>query len=398
MGRVHTDVMDNSVMVDRFPFYLFAVYVFYYSGQSIYNTYLNLYLNSIGLSQSRIGLIISVSTIFILVGQIFWGIVSDKSSSKNHVLSFLLIMIAALSLAFYLNESFAFLMAVIALFSLFFNPVIPLLDNFTLELLEGSNHDYGHIRMGGTVGYCLTVLSIGFFLADEYRKLFYIVAICMIVSFFFTLRMPTIHGYGKRGGRNSFKQLLSNRPLLVLIAFNLSFSLGMNFFYNFYPIYFLSIGGDSAKIGLMMFICAVTEIPVLLVIKRMVDKIGLRGVLMIAGMSTALRWFLLYEIQDPNMAIAVNALHGIGYTGFSYSLITFIGKTVPREMRAIGQTMNAMIGIVGSKVVFGYVGGIASELFGADTIMLYSSVLVFVATSMFLLWSKNKKTFGMSVQ
>ena len=49
---------------EAFPICLFSLYVLFYSGQSIYNTYLNLYLSSEGLSDSQIGFIISVSTLF----------------------------------------------------------------------------------------------------------------------------------------------------------------------------------------------------------------------------------------------------------------------------------------------------------------------------------------------
>lgn len=68
---------------EAFPICLFSLYVLFYSGQSIYNTYLNLYLSSEGLSDSQIGFIISVSTLFILLAQLFWGWVSDRVKVKT---------------------------------------------------------------------------------------------------------------------------------------------------------------------------------------------------------------------------------------------------------------------------------------------------------------------------
>ena len=54
---------------DGFPVSLFMVYVLYYAGQAVYNTYLNLYLDQIGFSASQIGIIISVSTVALLATQ-----------------------------------------------------------------------------------------------------------------------------------------------------------------------------------------------------------------------------------------------------------------------------------------------------------------------------------------
>ncbi len=90
------------------------------SGQSIYNTYLNLYLSSEGLSDSQIGFyIISVSTLFILLAQLFWGWVSDRVKVKNRILELLYLATAVISLLFYVGSSFWFLLAAVTfLFSL----------------------------------------------------------------------------------------------------------------------------------------------------------------------------------------------------------------------------------------------------------------------------------------
>ena len=121
-----------------FPICLFSLSVLFYSGQSIYNTYLNLYLSSEGLSDSQIGFIISVSTLFILLAQLFWGWVSDRVKVKNRILELLYLATAVISLLFYVGSSFWFLLAAVTFFSIFFNPIIPLQDNYALEYLEKS--------------------------------------------------------------------------------------------------------------------------------------------------------------------------------------------------------------------------------------------------------------------
>ena len=100
-----------------FPICLFSLYVLFYSGQSIYNTYLNLYLSSEGLSDSQIGFIISVSTLFILLAQLFWGWVSDRVKVKNRILELLYLATAVISLLFYVGSSFWFLLAAVTFFS-----------------------------------------------------------------------------------------------------------------------------------------------------------------------------------------------------------------------------------------------------------------------------------------
>lgn len=164
---------------DMFPRRLFLLYVLFYAGQAIYNTYLNLYLSSVGLSDTQIGMAVSVSTAVLLAAQLGWGILSDRARSKNGVLMLLYGCMAVASLLFYLNTDFWFLLLAVTLFSAFINPIVPLQDNYTLECLEGSRWDYGQIRMGGTIGYSVTVLFIGLALQDSYRMIFWMVALCM---------------------------------------------------------------------------------------------------------------------------------------------------------------------------------------------------------------------------
>ena len=380
---------------DEFPRRLFLLYVLFYAGQAIYNTYLNLYLSSVGLSDTQIGMTVSVSTAVLLAAQLGWGILGDRARTKNRVLLLLYAFMAVSSLLFYLSTDFWFLLLAVTLFSAFINPIVPLQDNYTLECLEKSRWDYGQIRMGGTIGYSITVLFIGLLLQDSYRAIFWMVALCMMACLLVCRGLPKVRGYrGKSSGRGGYRALLQNKNLIGLILINLVFSSGLNFFYNFYPIYYTSIGGDSSRVGMMMFACSISEIPMLFFIHRIIKKIGVRGTLIMAGCVTVVRWGLLFLLRDPILVIPVNLLHGIGYTGFNYCLVTYIARTVPREMRATGQTLNAIISNVVSKILFGVVGGVASDLLGVGPVMLVNAVVMAIAVAVFARWSASNPSLA----
>lgn len=377
----------------RFPLRFFMLYMLFYSGQAIYNTYINLYLDGIGWGTAQIGMAVSISTTFVLVAQILWGIASDRAKTKNTVLLLLYAASSGIALLFYANTGFGFVLVVMTLFCIFFNPIVPLQDNYMLEALEGGRWDYGQVRIGGTIGYCVTVLFIGFVLQNEYRRIFVMVSAVVAICFVMAAGLPKVAGHRGKAKKTPYREILKNKRLLGMVAFNLAFSMGLNFYYSFYPIYFTSLGGDSSKVGLLMFACAVAEIPALLLINRVVKKIGLAGTLVLAGAATSIRWFLLYVLRDPGLIIAANLLHGIGYTGFSYCIITYINATVPKDLCATTQTVNALIGNVVSRVIFGYVGGVASEIVGIHSMMLVSGAVMTLATLGFVYWAFIKKGF-----
>ncbi len=384
--------MKPTQAFDAFPTRLFLLYILFFSGQAIYNTYLNLHLAAEGLSSVQIGTIVSVSTLFILVFQMLWGLASDRIRAKNTILLILYIGSAAIGMLFYLGTTFWFLLSAVVLFSIFFNPVTALQDNYMLETLEHSRWDYGQVRLGGTVGYCITVLIIGFVLEDNYGQIFWMVSLAMLACFLLFLTLPKVKGHRSRQKKTPYREIFKNKKLLGFIALNLVFSMGLNFYYSFYPIYFTSIGGNSSLVGTLMFACAVAEIPVLLVINKIVKKLGVNGTLVLAGACTSVRWFLLFVLRQPMLIVAANLLHGIGFTGFSYCIITYINQTVAKDLRATTQTANALIGSVVSRVLFGYLGGLASEIVGTNYIMLLSGVIMALATLVFALWSKGQNT------
>lgn len=376
---------------NRFPTRMFSIYFLYYAGQAIYNTYLNLYLADVGLSQSQIGMTVSISTLFLLLTQTFWGNLSDRSNNKNTVLKILFFGGVLSICLFYASKNFWFLLFVITLFSMFFVPTVPISDNITLELLEKSHWDYGQVRMGGTIGYALTVLAIGFVLNGRYGNIFWMVATTLTLCLLLALRLPPVRGYRTKNQKTPYQEILKDKNMVALIVFSLVFYMGLNFYNNFYAIYFRSIGGTSAQIGIMMFACASTEVPCLLFMNRLIKRFGVRRVLICAGLVTGLRWFLLFFLNQPSLIIAANLLHGFGFTAFSYSIVTYINEHVPKDLRATSQSLNALISSICSRVIFGFIGGIASEMLGANHIMLVSCIIMVLATAVFALWSHKNK-------
>jgi MFS transporter, PPP family, 3-phenylpropionic acid transporter len=379
------------------PQKLLILYISFYAGQSFYGTYLNLYLSEIGLSKSMIGIIVSVSTMFLLLAQPAWGYASDKVKKKNTILKILLLGSTLTALLFYFSTSFWYIFCLITVFAIFFTPITPLLDNLSLESMEvvkpeenkKKKWDYGRIRMGGTIGYCVASFLSGMVLKNNYSHIFWIISIFMIGCFLLIFTLPTVKGYPKKKEKAAFKQLLHNRSLICLIFIYVVFSIGLNFFYSYYPIYYISIGGNSSFVGIMMTVCSITEIPCLFLAGRVVKRYGTVNVMIVSGLITTLRWFLLFAVTNPVLAILVNMLHGLGFVGFTYCIILYINDNVPKELRATSQSLNVLISTFFSRILFGYLGGLGSDFFGVNYMLLGSCIMTLTATIIFAFWHRH---------
>lgn len=376
---------------DAFPTGLFLAYICYYAGQAVYSTYLNLYLYQTGFSASQIGAVISVSTVAILAMQPMWGMLSDRVSVKNRVLMFLCLAAAACSMGFYTAKSYVAILLLVAAFGVFYNPIIPLSDNITLETLMRSRWDYGWIRMGGTIGYAAAVLVIGYFFRDSYEAMFLFIALSLVLVAVCFTAVPPVRGYKEKKGKFSLDILWKNKILMGLIGYHLIYGMGIGFFNSFYSIHFVDIGGDSRMVGWMMFASSAAEIPFLMLMNRIVKKAGIRKVLVLAGAVTCIRWMLMYVLTNPILIIGVNTLHGFGFSSFTYCILNYINNKVPPDLRASSQVLNTTLNTIFSRLIFGYIGGVAFELWGAASMMMFSSAAMGAATLIFWYWSRDKQ-------
>jgi PPP family 3-phenylpropionic acid transporter len=370
---------------ERFPLRFFVLFTLLYSGLSVFGTYINLYLEQIGYDKAQIGLVISISYFAVLIGQLSWGALSDRASTKNWVLNLLYFATVLVSLLFYFSTAYLYLIVLVSLYSFFCNPIPSLTENLALEALEGGRWDYGKVRIGGTVGYITTVLIVGYMLQNRYDSIFVTGAVIMLLAGLVSLRLPKVHRRytEKHEWRASWKQLSQMRQFYGILAYSLCFAMGFGYFHSYYPLYLTSIGGDSGLVGLLMFTGSLLEIPVLFSMEAIIKKLGSKRTLLMAGAATALRWVLMSFFRSIPFILLANALHSIGYIAYFYSIVTYINKTVPRSLRATSHSVNALVSEILPRVAFGYLGGLASERWGTPAVMLINGLLLVAATVLF---------------
>lgn len=390
-----------------FPITYLLMYIAYYSGQAVYNTYLNLYLTEIGMSATQIGIMISVSTVGVLLSQLFWGRVSDRSGKKLRVLQALYALAAVFALMFYINRNYLFVFVLQTLFGMMFVPIVPLSDDMTLEKLRSTRWDFGQIRAGGTLGYSLTSLISGLCLKNHYSGIFWWIAGSLFLCFLCIMRLIVVakerDSYAEEGISRSPKSavgemvsrasgekkselsvFLRDKVLVVLIVFSLIHSLGNSFFYSYYPIYFVEIGGNSQWVGIMIFACAMSELPFFMNMGRIVKRIGMDKALLAAGILTGLRWLLLSQIHAPYLAVLCNMLQGFSFTAVTWCLLNYINENIPYEFRARIQVLNNVISMIFSKFIFGYLGGALFDSVGTPVVFIGAGCLLVITTPVFM--------------
>jgi len=329
---------------DRVKKQFILLYAFMYMVFSVYNTFIPVYFDNLGYTKSFIGILFATGAIVSIITQPLWGIAGDRAKTKNTVLKAAIAGSAILFALHPLSNNYLYLILVMVLFTFFQSPILPLTNAITLEYInENQRIRFGPIRTAGTVGYAMISLLAGIFVEKNLYRIFILYFILSIVILYFTYKIPTVKGHQSRSNKVSFSELFKNRELMILLAFNLVIWTTMQIYSTFFPIYFKQIGANNTLLGAAIFLSAISEVPFLIYADRIIDKAGIKVVLISSALIMGVRWLILSIVENIYIVFLLCTLHGVSAIVFMYCLATYISKEVPKELWASGQMLSGLV-------------------------------------------------------
>lgn len=356
------------------------LYFLVYMGDTQYGSYLPLYLDRLGYDSAKIGAILAVAPMISMVFQPIWGIISDRASSKNRVLAIMLIGASAVFFLIpYTGAYLVVLMALIILFNIFRSSTHGVTDAITLEYLESSGGRYGPIRMCATVGYAVMSIIAGILAAKKLESIFWLFAVPSVAAALLLFRLPTVRGHYTRGEKVSLRPVLARRELLMLAGIGLLFQSTSGFYSSFYSLYFTNdLGGSTQLLGVIVSLSAFAELPFLIFSDRLVERYGIKNLMLAACLVGAVRWVLTALVSNPYLQLGVQMLHGMNSIVFLFCMAVYINQSMPQQLKASGQTFYAFIVGIGSRIVGSWLGGLLCSYLPKKTVFLYNGILLAV--------------------
>lgn len=181
----------------------------------------------------------------------------------------------------------------------------------------------------------------------------------------------------------TFYGLFRNGKLMTYLSMNFIIQITLGYYYAFFPIYFKEMGADSSLLGWSMVISSMSELPFLLFSGKILKRVPISTILIVAGLASALRWLLFSQIHEPHWILPVQSLHGVIFIVLSVTLATFINQEVPSEWKASGQTLNGLLSLGAARIIGSFFGGLLSAVYGMPQIFLYSSYVAMISVLIF---------------
>ncbi len=365
---------ERGLLVSR------ALYFFVFAALGAFFPYINVYYRSIGLSGTQIGLIGSLAPLVGMIASPLWGLFSDRFGVTRPLLMLAVAGAILSALGLSAAPTFVWLLPIVAVYAFFANPIMPLLDSTTLELLQGRRERYGRQRLWGSLGFVITSWSFGYVLERMgLYLLFYGYVALMSVVLAVAIWLPAQRIRLSGPLRSGLARLVRQRTWLLFSASLIVLGIANSGMHSFLNIYVKELGGGEELIGSMWGMAALTEVPVMFLAAPIIAQIGIRRTMRIAYVLYAVRWLLYGVMPAPQWAVPINLLHGVTFGALWVAGVAYADALAPDELKATAQglfsaTLYSISGVIGAPI-----SGLLFDTIGPAALFRVYAVLGIIA-------------------
>jgi PPP family 3-phenylpropionic acid transporter len=370
-------------------FDLLMINAFVYISSSFYGSFLSPYYSARGISSLEIGILLTIGPISSILIQPLWAMISDRTGRIKAVLALVTLGSAVSMFSYYLGSTFIMYFIASLLLSVFSTSIIPLSNAIIIREAERINYSFSQIRMGGTIGYSISVVIAGIINKNNPDIMFFMGFIGYMLLFLFVMGLPadeiTLRNAGsgtsvvKSSVRDVFDIFQSNTAYLILVYALIS-QLGLSFNGSFLGMFIRDAGYGHDILGWMNSASALSEIPILLLIMRLIKKFGSIRILTISCIILSLR-MLIVSIGTLPFILLAQILQGMSSMAIYFSCVIYISENVKPGKQALGQSTLAFTQLGLGSIIGNIAGGYLVDILGIRNTFILISVATMLITA-----------------
>ncbi len=377
---------------------LSSFYFFYFATLGGFLPYWSLYLEHIKFNALEIGELSAFMVATKIIAPNLWGWIADhtgRSLSIIRIASFFATLIFA---GFFFKDSYRWVAMVTVGFSFFWNAALPQFEAATLFHLKAQPHRYSQVRLWGSIGFIVTVLSMGRLidlLSIDYlpEMIICLLAMIWLVSLLTPEIRPKQHNETKVGLFNIIKQ----PEIIAFFLVYMLLQLAHGPYYVFYSIYLNQFSYSSTMIGLLWALGVCAEVLLFIFMKHVLRWISLRHILLASVFLSICRWLLIANcVQSLALMVFAQLLHAATFGSSHVVAIHLVHKYFGDQHQGKGQALYSSLSF-GLGGMLGSLGsGYFWELQGANFVFSMAAICCCIALIIAYLWvgRENQKVMG----
>lgn len=363
---------------------------------SILTTFYYPYLkNSVGLSLSEVGTIVSVGAIFTLIGQ---PLLSDRFSKSDNKKRFMIIYVSVIIIAIVglmnINKGIAIFYA--PLYGIVLGSVAGIFDIYIEELSLIDKYEFSSIRKWGSIGFAFVVFISGIIIGKFGYRTLHIVALIISIFILCTILVKFKDSHIHKNIKNDIKisELIKDRRVIFLILMTflgLGSYVGLDFAFSTYLEDLLKNSDLANKIYSTSnsFRVVIEFFSFILVSKYLKDS-NSKKCLTIALCIAALRIFL-FSTGNLYLIILGDQTHGIMYALYLTFLFKYLREILDGKLVATTFAILSVLGSNGSNFIYAPLYSFIQSNFGYFYMYITGVILIIISITILNVFLPNNK-------
>ena len=343
----------------RLAFFYGAIF----SSVGIFLPYWPVWLESRGLSSIEIGLIISASFWPRIVTSLVVPNLADHLGKRRLLMTWMVALTLLGLLAFALVSEFWLFMLLGLLTGATWSCILPLAEAISLDRTASAGLDYGRVRLWGSITFILMSIVGGFALEQAGASMIFILLLATIaLTLIASITMPESNRRPAGSEPAHLGRLFKRRDLWLLVIASSLIQASHTLLYNFGSIHWRAAGHSETVIGWLWAEGVIAEVIFFMVSAKILGRVPLSRLLIIAGVLTILRWTLNGLSASLPLLLLTQMLHAASFGLTFLATLHFIREITPSELQASAQGFYAALGFA---PLSGLVSLVSGWLYGA---------------------------------
>ncbi len=372
----------------KYYWQLSVFYLFYFGSLGALIPYWGLYLHTLGFDANAIGELMAIILVTKMVAPNIWGWIADHTGKHILLVRFSSILTVVFFAGILIDQSYSWLVIILFLFSFFWNAALPQFEAITFNLLGKQPHQYGMIRMWGSVGFIITVALFGWLFQHISITLLPILLIGLFSCIWLTsLLIPEQATTNLSVSTESFYQIITRPTVIVLFISCFLMQLSHGPYYTFYSIYLEDNDYSRHMIGSLWALGVVAEIGVFLIMQQLFTRFATNNLFTLSLAITALRWLLIgYYIESLPIIIFAQLLNAASFGLYHAVAMQIIRQNFSDQHQGKAQALYGSVSFGAGGAIGSLISGYTWEIYGALVNYLWAAVICIIAVLISWKW------------
>ncbi|WP_234087399.1 MFS transporter [Azonexus sp. R2A61] len=365
---------------------LSGYYFFYFAFVGAFSPYFGLYLQSLNFSAWDIGLLMSQMQLMRLFGPNLWGWLVDRFGRRMIIVRLAALIGLAGFVAFFWLERLPGMLVAMAVLAFFWSAALPLVEMLTFDHLRDDCGRYSRIRLWGSVGFIVAVMSTGALL--DWVPPVGVLWVCAGILagiLVYALVLPEAPTASGQGAFQPIGDILRQPKVAALMAACFMMSAAHGAFYVFFSIHLAAHGYAKTEVGLLWSLGVLAEIAVFVAMARLSRRYSLRAILLVCFWAAVLRFLIMgWGVDSVALMVLTQLLHGLTFGAYHASAISAVNRWFPGKSQGRGQALYSSLSFGAGGLLGALISGRTWDSLGAG--WTYSLGSGFALIGVLLIW------------